>query len=78
MQELWRCFGAKPDKGRGPVINTMQDTRKLVHAEGHVVYNWKVQQREKPTARIYIDMEAGLCRRPYCVYKGSPTKREAR
>ena len=30
------------------------------------------------TTRIYIYMEAGLCRRPYCVYKGSPTKREAR
>ena len=26
---------------------------------------------------IYVDVEAGLCRRPCCVYKGSPTTREA-
>ena len=32
----------------------------------------------RPTARVYMHLEAGLCRRPYCVYKGSPTKREAR
>ena len=30
------------------------------------------------TTRIYIYMEAGLCRKPFCVLKGSPAKREAR
>ena len=36
------------------------------------------RQCGRPTRRMYIHMEAGLCRRPYCVYMGSPTMREAR
>ena len=42
-----------------------------------MVYNWEARQCGRPTTRIYINMEGGLCRRPHCVYKGSPTEREA-
>ena len=72
------CVYGKPDKAGGPVINTLWDTWKPVHAGGHIVYNWEARQRGRPTRRIYIHVEAGLCRRPNCVFKGSPTKREAR
>ena len=32
----------------------------------------------RPPRSIYIHMEGCLCGRPYCVYMGSPTEREAR
>ena len=49
-----------------------------VHAGGHIVYNWEARQCGRPTTRIYIDMKGGLGGRPYGVYMGSPTEREAR
>ena len=72
MPEALLCVQGKPDKAGGPVIDTMQDTWRLAQAGGHIVCNWEARQCGRPTRRIHIHTEAGLCRRPYCVYKGSP------
>ena len=50
---------------------------KPVHAGGPIVNNWEARQCGRPTRKIYVDVEAGLCRRPYCIQLGSPTMREA-
>ena len=43
-----------------------------------MIYKWEARQCGRPTTRICAHMEAGACRRPFGVYMGSPTKREAR
>ena len=78
MLEALLCVEGKPDEAGGPVMNTLEDTWKLAHPGGHVVYNWEARQRGKPTTRIDVHTEAGLRRRPDCRSKGSPTKWEAR
>ena len=72
------CVQGKPDRAGGPVINTLYDTWKLVHVGGHIVCNWEARHYGWPTRRIYINVDAGQCRRPCCVYKGSPTNWDAR
>ena len=52
----------KPDRAGGPVKKW-----KPVHAGGHIVYNREARQCGRPTGWIYIHMETGLCRRPYCM-----------
>ena len=42
-----------------------------------MVYTWEARQCGRPTTRIYVDMGGSLGRRPYRVYMGSPTEREA-
>ena len=41
-----------------------------------MVYNWDARQCGRPTRKIYIHVEAGLCRRPYSGHLGSPAQRE--
>ena len=57
------------------MIDLQKYTWKPVHAGGHNVYTWEARHSGRPTIRI---MEIGLWGKPYCVYKGSPTKRKAR
>ena len=78
VPEALLCVYGKPDRAGGPVTNTLCDVWKPVHAGGHIVYTWEARQCGRPTTRIYVDMKGGLGRRPYCVYMGSPTEREAR
>ena len=78
MLEALLCVEGKPDEAGGPVMNTLEDTWKLAHPGGHVVYNWEARQRGRPTAKIDVYMEADLHRKPFCVYAGSLTQREAR
>ena len=60
------------------MIKIQEDPRKPVHAGGHIVYTREARHRGRPNVKIYMNMEGGLGRRPYCVYKGSPAEREAR
>ena len=77
-RRLDRRLKGKPEKVGGLVTKVLWDTRKAVHAGGHVVYNWEARPCGTPTTRIDVHLEAGLRRRPDCRSKGSPTKWEAR
>ena len=57
-------------------FQNMKYTCKPLYAGDHIAYYWEVRQNERPTIMICIHLEAGLCRRPCCVYKESLTKRE--
>ena len=43
-RRLDRRLKGKPEKVGGLVTKPLWDTRKAVHAAGHVVYNWEARQ----------------------------------
>ena len=71
-------YMGSPTEREARRLKTQSDTRRPVLAGGQVVYNWEARRCGRPIRRINIDMEGGQGRRPHCVYKGSPTEREAR
>ena len=74
-RRLDRRLKGKPEKVGGLVTKPLWDTRKAVHAGGHVVHNWEARQCGRPTAKIDVYMEAGVHWKPFCVYVGSLTQR---
>ena len=71
------CLEGEGDSTGYPVINICLDARRRVYAGGRSVYKWEARECGRPTTRFNIDMDGGQDRRPHCVYKGSPTQREA-
>ena len=68
----------KPDTVGGPLQGSTC-ARKPVYVEGLIIGLRGVRQSGRPYAQYtVIHMDAGLCRRPYCIQLGSPTLREAR
>jgi hypothetical protein len=64
-------WGCKVDPKSGPYLAAVNRSL-LVQISEDCTCMWQQNSVHM------VHMEAGLCRRPYCVYKGSPTKREAR
>ena len=67
-----------PTEREARCYNTGQDRRRPGYAGGRAVYDWEARLCGRPTTKICIDMESKIGRRPYEVYMGSPTGREAR
>ena len=52
--------------------------RRPGYAGGRTVQAWEARLCGRPTKKIYVDVQCGIGRRPYEVYMGRPTGREAR
>ena len=85
-QHIHRCWSkpeaslrvqGKPDKAGGLVMNTQSHPRKPVSSGGHDADIEEVRHGGRPTLSTYTCMEVGLSRRPRCVCKERPAKREA-
>ena len=67
----------KPDTA-GDQLQGLTTARKPVSAGGLMVCTREARRSGRPGDKYIIRyMEAGLCRRPFCVRLGSPTLREA-
>ena len=77
MPEAVLYTTGKPDDAGGPPQGSTY-TWKPVYAGCHSVCIWEARQSGRPGDKYTVRyMEAGPCRRPYCVQLGSPTMREA-
>ena len=64
--------------GGRPGDKSIVHTWKSVMLKGCDAGIWEARHCERPAARSYTQMEAGLYRRPHHVHQGSPIWQEAR